>query len=87
VALFRDARLRRQVIIVTHNANLVVNADVDQVIVASCTKHGGGQPPEFTYISGGLEDSVIRERVCKILEGGENAFKERARRLRVALNR
>ncbi|ORB50493.1 TrlF family AAA-like ATPase [Mycolicibacterium rhodesiae] len=87
VALFRDARQRRQVIIVTHNANLVVNADVDQVIVASCTKHGGGQPPEFTYISGGLEDSAIRERVCKILEGGENAFKERARRLRVALNR
>ncbi|WP_457095227.1 TrlF family AAA-like ATPase [Mycobacteroides abscessus] len=87
VALFRDARLRRQVIIVTHNANLVVNADVDQVIVASCTKHGGGQPPEFTYISGGLEDTVIREHVCKILEGGETAFKERARRLRVSLTR
>jgi energy-coupling factor transporter ATP-binding protein EcfA2 len=87
VALFREARLRRQVIIVTHNANLVVNADVDQVIVASCTKHGGGQPPEFSYVSGGLEDKVIREHVCKILEGGETAFKERARRLRVSLTR
>jgi energy-coupling factor transporter ATP-binding protein EcfA2 len=87
VALFREARLRRQVIIVTHNANLVVNADVDQVIVASCTKHGGGQPPEFSYVSGGLEDKVIREDVCAILEGGETAFKERARRLRVPLTR
>ncbi|WCS17758.1 AAA family ATPase [Mycobacterium marinum] len=87
VALFRDARLRRQVIIVTHNANLVVNADVDQVIVASCTKHGGGTPPEFSYVSGGLEDKVIRDHVCKILEGGETAFKERARRLRVSLSR
>jgi energy-coupling factor transporter ATP-binding protein EcfA2 len=32
---FRQARLRRQVIIVTHNANLVVNTDADQVIVAT----------------------------------------------------
>jgi len=87
VALFREARLRRQVIIVTHNANLVVNADVDQVIVASCTKHRGGHPPEFSYVSGGLEDEMIREHVCKILEGGETAFKERARRLRVSLGR
>ncbi|KAA1251821.1 hypothetical protein F0Q45_02190 [Mycobacterium simiae] len=66
---------------------MVVNADVDQVIVASCTKHGGGTPPEFSYVSGGLEDKVIRDHVCKILEGGETAFKERARRLRVSLSR
>lgn len=87
VPLFREARLRRQVIIVTHNANLVVNTDVDQVIVASCTKHGGGQPPEFVYSSGGLEDDEIRQQVCEILEGGEAAFKERAKRLRVKLER
>ena len=47
VALFRAARLRRQIIIVTHNANLVVNADVDQVIVASCVK------PESTGLVAG----------------------------------
>ncbi|HST47725.1 TrlF family AAA-like ATPase [Jatrophihabitans sp.] len=87
VSLFRDARLRRQVIIVTHNANLVVNTDVDQVIVASCTKHGGGSPPEFSYVSGGLEDPTIRGHVCNILEGGERAFKQRAKRLRVVLGR
>jgi hypothetical protein len=87
VELFREARLRRQVIIVTHNANLVVNTDVDQVIVASCVKHGAGSPPEFHYQSGGLEDSSIRAQVCDILEGGEAAFKERAKRLRVALDR
>lgn len=87
VALFRDARVRRQVIIVTHNANLVVNTDVDQVIVAACTKHGGGAPPEFAYVSGGLEDPLIRAHVCDILEGGETAFKQRAKRLRVALDR
>lgn len=87
VALFRDARLRRQVIIITHNANLVVNADVDQVIVASCVKHGGGSPPEFSYVSGGLESSVIRGHVCDLLEGGAAAFRERARRLRIDLPR
>jgi len=87
VALFREARVRRQVIIVTHNANLVVNTDVDQVVVASCIKHGGGQPPQFHYTCGGLEDPVIRAHVCDILEGGEAAFRERARRLRVRISR
>ena len=87
VGLFLEARLRRQIIIITHNANLVVNTDVDQVIVASCTKHGRGTPPEFAYTSGGLEDAVIRGHVCDILEGGEVAFKQRARRLRVRLAR
>lgn len=85
VQLFREARARRQVIVVTHNANLVVNTDVDQVIVASCTKPGGGLPPETTYHSGGLENPAIRRDVCEILEGGEEAFRERAKRLRVAL--
>jgi ABC-type cobalamin/Fe3+-siderophores transport system ATPase subunit len=85
VDLFRHARHRRQVIIVTHNANLVVNTDADQVIVASCIKHGSGSPPEFQYFSGGLEDPAIRAHVVDILEGGEAAFRERAKRLRVGL--
>jgi hypothetical protein len=85
LALFREARKRRQVIIVTHNANLVVNTDVDQVIVASCTKPGKGAPPQFHYLSGGLENPAIRSEVCEILEGGEAAFRQRAQRLRMAL--
>lgn len=85
VDLFREARQRRQVIVVTHNANLVVNTDVDQVIVATCTKAGSGKPPQISYLSGGLENPVIRREVCEILEGGEEAFRERARRLRVTL--
>jgi len=85
VDLFRRARSRRQVVIVTHNANLVVNTDVDQVIVANCTRPSAGKPPEFSYLSGGLEDPRIRAEVCEILEGGEAAFRERARRLRVSI--
>lgn len=69
----------------THNANLVVNTDADQVIVASCGRHRPGQLPQISHECGGLETPAIRRRVCEILEGGERAFKERARRLRVAL--
>ena len=82
---FRKTRLRRQIIIVTHNANLIVNTDADQVIVAKCGPHRPGQLPEISYQSGGLENPVIRRQVCEILEGGEAAFKERARRLRVRM--
>ena len=82
---FRTAKQRRQIIIVTHNANLVVNTDADQVIVASCGSHRPGELPEISYLCGGLEDAVIRAKVCDFLEGGEEAFKERAKRLRVNL--
>ncbi|MEN4931818.1 TrlF family AAA-like ATPase [Erwinia billingiae] len=87
VQLFVAAKLRRQVIIVTHNANLVINTDADQIIIASS---GHGKPsslPDITYISGGLDNPSIRQQVCEILEGGESAFTERARRLRVRLSR
>lgn len=85
VPVFREAKKRRQVIIVTHNANLVVNTDVDQVIVARCGPHRPGQLPEISYESGGIENRIIRAAVCAILEGGERAFRERARRLRVSV--
>jgi hypothetical protein len=85
VERFKEAKTRRQIIIVTHNANLVVNTDADQVIVASRGEHRQGKLPILTYHSGGLENPAIRKAVCEILEGGEVAFTERARRLRIAL--
>jgi energy-coupling factor transporter ATP-binding protein EcfA2 len=87
VGRFREAELRRQVIIVTHNANLIVNTDADQVIVASAGPHRPGTLPMISYTAGGLEEPLIRRDVCEILEGGEQAFKDRARRLRVHLPR
>jgi energy-coupling factor transporter ATP-binding protein EcfA2 len=85
VPRFRDAKIRRQIIIITHNANLVVNTDADQVIIASGGDHRNGELPLINYESGGLENPQVRDEVCKILEGGEKAFKERAKRLRVIL--
>lgn len=87
VSLFVAAKHKRQVIMVTHNANLVINTDADQVIVAEAGAHEAGGLPRITYRAGGLEDPDIRVAVCEILEGGELAFLERARRLRVRLER
>jgi len=87
VALFVAAKAKRQVIMVTHNANLVINTDADQIIVAEAGPHPSGGLPPISYVAGGLENAAIRKAVCDILEGGEAAFRERARRLRVRLDR
>lgn len=87
VPLFTEAKKTRQLIVVTHNANLVVNTDADQIIIADAGPSVDRQLPPISYTSGGLEERSIRDAVCRILEGGETAFKERARRLRVGLAR
>jgi energy-coupling factor transporter ATP-binding protein EcfA2 len=87
VALFIAAKAKRQVIMVTHNANLVINTDADQILVAEAGPHPSGGLPPISYVAGGLENAPIRKAVCDILEGGEAAFRERARRLRVRLDR
>lgn len=75
---FREAKRKRQIIIVTHNPNLVVNTDAEQVIVVKTTKDSG--IPTFTYDSGPLEDAQIREDICRIMEGGKDAFNKRNER-------
>jgi len=71
VPLFREIKKYRQIIIATHNANLVVNADAEQIIVAD------NQNECLSYSSGALEDTDIRDSVCTILEGGKEAFQKR----------
>ena len=80
VPFFRDAAARRQIIMVTHNANLVVNTDSDQVIIASSVRPSPRSLPEVSYTAGGLERPEIREAICRLLEGGEEAFVKRERR-------
>lgn len=83
VPYFVEAKKRRQIIMVTHNPNLVIATDSDQVIVADCkTKETSGLPI-FTYSGGGLENREIVTKICNILEGGEEAFIKRAQRYRV----
>ena len=83
-AYFKTAKLRRQIILITHNPNLVVNADSEQVIVAVAERRENGFP-HISYQSGALENNMpedqgIRQQVCRILEGGSDAFLKRERR-------
>ncbi|GAB5549988.1 MAG: AAA family ATPase [Sandaracinaceae bacterium] len=86
VPFFVEAAQRRQIIMVTHNANLVVNTDADQVIVATSERGEPDDLPNFEYEAGGLEDPRIRGLVCQYLEGGAEAFRRRAKRYGEVLN-
>jgi len=80
VRFFRSATQRRQVLMVTHNANLVVNTDSDQIVIAHGERGSSVGLPSMSYEAGGLEHTHIREAVCRLLEGGEEAFARRGRR-------
>jgi predicted ATPase len=80
VPYFTEAKKRRQIIMVTHNPNLVVATDSDQVIIADCKTEEIGCLPTFTYFGGGLENPEIVTKVCSILEGGKEAFRKREER-------
>jgi hypothetical protein len=80
VPFFKAAARRRQIIMVTHNANLVINTDSDQVIVASSIRHSRDRLPDISYSAGGLEDPSMRDQICELLEGGQDAFRKRSER-------
>lgn len=71
VPTFIEAKKKRQIIVVTHNANLVVNGDAEQVIIAN---YEGGN---IKYVSGSIENPSIRHGITKVLEGGQKAFEKR----------
>ena len=86
VPYIRKAKKRRQIILITHNPNLVVATDAEQVIIATAERPTTQPYPCLNYDSGGLEHSVagtdmgVREAVCLLLEGGEDAFRARENR-------
>jgi ABC-type lipoprotein export system ATPase subunit len=71
VPAIKEAATRRQVIVVTHNPNVAVVADADQLIVAD------RQSDRFVYSSGAIEDSQINKDVVDVLEGTWPAFQNR----------
>ncbi|MEC4043141.1 TrlF family AAA-like ATPase [Myroides odoratimimus] len=100
VTYIKKKKRERQIIIVTHNPNIVVGSDSELVIVSN--QNGVNSPNKnkfkFDYIYGSLESTKdkddkiaeilesqgIRQHVCEILEGGSEAFKQRE--LRYNLN-
>ncbi|HEU4470428.1 MAG TPA: hypothetical protein VFR58_05045, partial [Flavisolibacter sp.] len=83
----------RQILLATHNPNIVVGADSEVIIAANQdgVKNFNRDRKKFQYISGSLEHTCqkdadtaeilesqgIREHICEILEGGNRAFKLR----------
>ena len=70
----RFAKKRRQIIIVTHNPNLAIGADAEQIIHVNLDKK---KNYEFSYQSGSIENPVINRKVVEILEGTRPAFDKR----------
>ena len=71
VHCIRDARSRRQVIIVTHNPNLAVVCDADQIVHASLDKPAGNR---IRYETGALERPEMNQFTINVLEGGRDPF-------------
>ena len=76
VKQLRDIKSQRQVIVVTHNANIVINGDAEMVfpLHVVCTetrvKHAAN-----------IQEKKVRDAICNILEGGEKAFEQRYKRI------
>ncbi|OGY34226.1 MAG: hypothetical protein A3D99_04205 [Candidatus Andersenbacteria bacterium RIFCSPHIGHO2_12_FULL_45_11] len=70
VPYIRKVKQRRQIIIVTHNPNLAVVCDAEQIISATMNK----KTNEITYVSGGIENPALNKRVVDVLEGTLPAF-------------
>ena len=65
-----EAKKRRQVIIVTHNPNIAIACDAEQIIHCSIDKNTN----QITYSSGSIEEKEIRKKLINILEGTKPAF-------------
>jgi predicted metal-dependent phosphoesterase TrpH/ABC-type cobalamin/Fe3+-siderophores transport system ATPase subunit len=76
VEQLRKNKVHRQLLVVTHNANIVVNADAELVITMT---YRNGQIDLAS--AGGLQETTVRKDICRVMEGGEQAFRQRYKRI------
>ncbi len=74
VPALKETKGRRQVIVITHNPNVAIVADADQIIFANF------RDDVFEYVSGAIEDPNINRHVVDVLEGTWQAFDNRRRK-------
>jgi len=77
VSQLKEKKQRRQIIIVTHNANIVVNGDSENVIAMDVRS---GQSRILSQ--GSLQSNQVREEICRVMEGGKEAFDMRYKRIK-----
>ncbi|MET3702146.1 TrlF family AAA-like ATPase [Citrobacter sp. UYEF32] len=80
VTQLREIKQKRQVLVVTHNANIVVNGDAENVIALDIRS---GQTRIVTQ--GGLQEPSIRDEICRVMEGGREAFTQRYKRINAVI--
>ncbi|OXX83640.1 hypothetical protein AVM15_09615, partial [Paraclostridium benzoelyticum] len=66
----------RQIIVVTHNANIPVNGDSENIIAVDYTDKNGID----VEVEGSIEDEDVKNAIFDIMEGGEEAFEIRSKR-------
>ena len=76
VSQLKEAKLKRQVIVVTHNPNIVVHGDAEFVLSLEA---GDGRSRKAC--EGGLQERKVRDTICEVMEGGREAFASRYRRI------
>ena len=74
VPFIRKVKANRQIILVTHNPNLAVVSDAEQVIFVNIDKENDNT---FEYHSGSIENRSINARIVQVLEGAMPAFNKR----------
>ncbi len=76
VARIRQIKPKRQIIVVTHNPNIVVHGDAELAV----SLHTPGKETEISAM-GGLQEQRVRDEICRVMEGGRRAFEDRYRRI------
>lgn len=74
VDFIKQAKQKRQIIMVTHNPNLAVVADAEQVIYVSINKK---DDCKVSVESGSIENPIINNQIVNVLEGAMPAFRKR----------
>lgn len=72
------AKQRRQVIVVTHNPNIAVACDAEQIIYCEMDKDAR----QIQYQAGAIENPEIRDHIVDVLEGTMPAFDLRRQKYR-----
>ena len=71
----KKLRGKRQVIIATHNANVVVNGDADMVIQLDAMARRG-----WVACAGAIEEPAVRDAIVRTVDGGMESFRLRKRK-------
>jgi len=77
VPVLNAAKENRQIIMVTHNPNLAVVCDAEQIIFAEFDRKAACS---ITYLSGAIEDAALNAAVVNVLEGTKPAFDNRGQK-------